>query len=131
MIQTAPLQEIGKRFGTATPRRQFLFARLQALVNDLVSTGSVKHMYLFGSFVTGKPLPNDIDLFVVMEAGFTTAPLSRRALEPFQHGLCKIRYHADLFWVTEAIGAEQIDDLLEVFSRDRQRQLQLVVEVKV
>ena len=65
-----------KRFGTATPRRQFLFGRLQALVNDLVSTGSVKRIYLFGSFVSGKSSPNDIDLFIVMEAGLTTAQLS-------------------------------------------------------
>jgi len=27
-------------------------------------------------------------------------------------------HHADLFWVTEAVGRGSIEDLLEVFSRD-------------
>lgn len=86
---------------------------------------------MFGSFVSRKPAPNDIDLFVVMEAGFTTGHLSARALEAFQHGLCKIRYHADLFWVTEAVGDERISDLLDVFSRDREKQPQPIIEVKL
>ncbi len=131
MMQTASLEEIRKRFGTAAPRRQFLFARLHALVNQLLTIGGVRHIYLFGSFVSGKSAPNDIDLFIVMEAGFTTAHLTARALEVFQHDLCKIRYHADLFWVTEAIGAERISDLLDVFSRDREKQQQPIVEVKL
>ena len=120
-----------KRFGTATPRRQFLFGRLQALVNDLVSTGSVKRIYLFGSFVSRKSSPNDIDLLVVMEAGFTTAQLSGRVSEVFQHDLCRIRYHANVFWVTEVIGDERIDDLLDVFSRNREKQQRPIIEVKV
>ena len=120
-----------KRFGTATPRRQFLFGRLQDLVNDLVSTGSVKRIYLFGSFVSRKSSPNDIDLLVVMEAGFTTAQLSGRVSEVFQHDLCRIRYHANVFWVTEVIGDERIDDLLDVFSRNREKQQRPIIEVKV
>lgn len=91
----------------------------------------MRHVYLFGSFVGGKAAPNDIDLFVVMEASFTTAHLSGRALEVFRHDLCKIRYHADLLWVTEAIGEERISDLLDVFSRNREKQQQPIIEVEV
>jgi predicted nucleotidyltransferase len=131
MIQTASLEEIRQRFGTATARRQFLFGRLQALINHLLATGSLKHVYLFGSFVSGKASPNDVDLFAVMEAGFTTAHLSGTALEAFQHDRCKIRYHADVFWVTSAIGEERISDLLDVFSRNREKQQQPIIEVKV
>ena len=125
----ASLQEIRKQFGSSTARRQFLFTRLQALVDQLLITRSVKHIYLFGSFVANKASPNDIDLFVVMEAGFTTTHLSARVLEIFQHDVCRIRYHADVFWVTEAIGNDLIADLLDVFSRDRERQQQPVFEV--
>ena len=131
MFQIASLEEIGKRFGTTTPRRQFLFGRLQAVVNHLLSTGSVRNIYLFGSFVSGKASPNDIDLFVVMESGFTTAHLRGEALEVFQHDRCKIRYHADVFWVTGAIGNERITDLLDVFSRDREKREQPIIEVRV
>lgn len=131
MIELLSLDEIRARFGAATPRRQFLLGRLQALVNHLRATSGVKHVYLFGSFVSGKASPNDVDLFIVMAAGFTTAHLAGRALEPFQHDLCKIHYHADMFWVTEAIGDERINDLLEVFSRNREKQQQPIIEVKI
>ena len=131
MPQIASLEEIGKRFGRATPRRQFLFGRLQALVNHLLSTGSVRHLFLFGSFVSGKTSPNDIDLLVIMEASFTTTHISGRTLEVFQYDVCRIRYHADVFWVTEAIGNDRITDLLDVFSRDRVKQQQPIIEVKV
>lgn len=66
-----------------------------------------------------------------MEAGFTTAQLGGKVSEVFQHDLCKIRYHADVFWVTEVIGDERIDDLLDVFSRDREKQPQPIIEVTV
>jgi len=42
-----------------------------------------------------------------------------------------VRYHADLFWVTEAVGRASIEDLLEVFSRDREGRAQSVIEVKL
>lgn len=97
MVHVASLKEIEQRFGTTTPRRQFLFARLKLLFDGLVATGAVKHLYLFGSFVSGKPSPNDIDLLVVMNSGFTTVNLSGKTLEIFQHDICKIHYHADVF----------------------------------
>jgi predicted nucleotidyltransferase len=97
----------------------------------LLSTGNVKRVYLFGSFVSGKASPNDVDLLVVMNAGFSTTHLGERSLEIFQHDVCRIRYHADVFWVTEAVGGDRIEDLLDVFSRDRDGRGQSIFEVTV
>jgi predicted nucleotidyltransferase len=94
-------------------------------------TRNVSQIYLFGSFVSGKASPNDVDLLVVMNAGFSTTQIGGKVLELFQHDVCRIRYHADLFWVTEAVGNARIEDLLEVFSRDREGRTQSVVEVKL
>lgn len=66
-----------------------------------------------------------------MKRGFTTAGLDEKCLEVFQHELCGLRYHADLFWVTEAIGADQLKDLLEVFSRDCEQVEQPIIEVRL
>jgi Polymerase beta, Nucleotidyltransferase len=129
MAQIVSVDEIGKRFGVNTPRRQFLFRQMQRVVTQLLSTGSVKQIFIFGSFVTGKAVPNDIDLFVVMSEGFSTEYLRGRILDVFRHDICRIRYHADVFWVTEAVGADQINDVLNVFSRDRDGRDQLIFEV--
>jgi len=42
-----------------------ILQRIKELANDLARTFSVESIVLFGSFVEGKPEPNDIDLFLV------------------------------------------------------------------
>jgi predicted nucleotidyltransferase len=131
MAEIASLDDLRIRFGTSTPRRQFLFRQLEIVIDQLLITRSVKQIYLFGSFVSGKASPNDVDLLVVMNAGFSTTQLGGKVLELFQHDVCRIRYQADLFWVTEVVGNARIEDLLEVFSRDREGRTQSVIEVKL
>ncbi len=129
MIEVLSLVTVRERFGISTPRRQFLYERLRAVVTRLHETGQVKHIYLFGSFPTEAALPNDVDLFVVMSADFHTTGLPNELLAVFVHDSCRIRYNVDVFWVTESIGAEPIADALAVFSRDRHFCSQPIVEV--
>ena len=131
MLTILTLEEIRQRYGEGTPRRQFLFSRLQTVARLLSETGHLRRLYLFGSFTTAKPSPNDLDCMVVMVTGFTTANLTAPHLEVFQHDMCRLYYHVDVFWVTEAIGKEHIDAMLDVFSRDRSGAPQPVIEVKL
>ena len=55
----------------------------------LSETGSLRHLYLFGSFTTAKPNPGDLDCLAVMAAGFTTVNLPAHLLDVFQHDLCR------------------------------------------
>ncbi len=129
MIEVLTLAAVGERYGTSTARRQFLYERLCEVVARIHETGQVRHIYLFGSFPTGAPLPKDIDLFVVMAADFHTTGLPDARLAVFTHDSCRIRYNVDVFWVTESIGTEPIADALAVFSRDRQFHPQPIIEV--
>ena len=105
--------EVKRRFGTSTPKRQFLFERFQAVLNLLHETGKVKH----------------VDLFVVMAADFTTRGLREDLADVFTHHACRMRYNADVFWVTDAVGEAQIKVALDVFSRSRAHEPQAVLEV--
>ena len=123
------LKEIGRRYGSATPQRQFLFERLQTMAQWLHDSGQVKRIYLFGSFLTSAPMPNDVDLFVVMASGFTSEGLKEPLASVFSHERCRIRYTIDVFWVTEAVGSEAIEGMVDVFSSDRSQRPQGIVEV--
>ena len=125
------LEEIRQQYGDSTPRRQFLFRRLQTVTRLLSETGSLRHLYLFGSFTTAKPTPGDLDCLAVMAAGFTTVNLPAHLLDVFQHDLCRLYYHADVFWVTEVVGRKHIEAMLAVFSHDRHGAFQPIVEVTV
>ncbi len=129
MSTSLTLEEIRQRYGENTPRRQFLFARLQTVARLLAETGQLRHLYLFGSFTTAKPAPNDLDCLAVMVAGFTTASLASPHLEVFQHDTCRLLYQTDVFWVTDAVAKEHVDAMLNVFSRDRAGTPQPIVEV--
>jgi hypothetical protein len=68
-IHDCTLEEVGERFGTlrGSERRGRLFARLQDYVRDLRRTGLAIALLIDGSFVTGRPDPNDIDLVLVLK----------------------------------------------------------------
>ena len=123
--------EISQQYGESTPRRQFLCSRLHTVIQLLAATRALRRLYLFGSFVTGKPAPRDLDCLAVMATGFTMATLSSPVLEVFQHDLCRLYYYTGVFWVTEAVGQEQIDAMLQVFSHDRHGLSQPIVEVQL
>jgi len=129
--QLIPLDEFAKQYGASTPRRQFLFNQARSVISLLRATGQAKRVFVFGSFVSEKTNPNDVDFFVVMAASFTTSHLKGKIAEVFQNEVCRIRYGVDLFWVTETIGESHIQDMLDVFSRDRQQQHQPTVEIKI
>ena len=115
MSTNLTLEEVRQRYGESTPRRQFLFARLQTVVRLLLETGQLRRLYLFGSFTTAKPIPGDLDCLAVMAAGFTTTNLTSPHLEVFQHDTCRLLYQTDVFWVTDAVAQEHIDAMFDVF----------------
>ena len=123
------LEEIRQRYSESTPRRQFLYVRLQTVARLLAETGQLRHLYVLGSFTTAKPIPGDLDCFVVMAAGFTTEHLTPPHLEVFQHDVCRLLYQTDVFWVTEAIAREHREAMLGVFSRNREGASQPIIEV--
>ncbi len=69
-VHATKLEEIAQRFGTATPRRQALTIVLQRLHDRVLETGKLLRFLLFGSYVTTKPEPNDIDLVLIMYDDF-------------------------------------------------------------
>ncbi len=53
-VHVADWQEFQSRFGSITLRRVWLLGRLQALVALAMSTGQLRRIFVWGSFVTEK-----------------------------------------------------------------------------
>ncbi len=98
-VHQATLEEVVARFGSATPRRQTLAARLQALLMLARATGKLRRVFVWGSFVTEKPFPGDLDVFLLMQAGFdqTFASLPPEQGDVFDHGRARLLFEADVF----------------------------------
>ena len=78
----ADWQEFQSRFGVGTPRRLWLFGRFQALVELAASTGQLRRVFIWGSFVTIKPVPRDVDTLPIMDEDFEVerVPVPARVL---------------------------------------------------
>ena len=63
-VHEATLNEVVERFGTNMPRRQVLASRLQELVNLARETRKLQRLFIWGSFVTDKLFPRDLEVCI-------------------------------------------------------------------
>src|SRR5712671_6989687 len=84
-IHVATLAEVIERFGQGTPRRIMLGRRLQHIYQLVGQTGCVARFVLFGSFITDKPEPNDVDIFLLMEDSFDVSRVVGEPAVLFDH----------------------------------------------
>src|SRR5262249_58349299 len=64
-VHLATLAEILECFGHGVPQRMIVTERLQRVIALTQGTGKLERVFLWGSYVTDKPEPGDIDLLLV------------------------------------------------------------------
>ena len=69
-VHLAPLSEVRAHFGVGSARRKTLILRLERIHRVARATGRLARFVVFGSFVTSKPEPQDVDLFLVRTDAF-------------------------------------------------------------
>lgn len=104
----ATLTQVYSHFGT-TPRRAVIVERLMRIYALARSTGHLARFVIFGSFVTLKPEPNDVDIFLLMEDSFDVRSVSTEARLVFDHTAAQNLLGASVFWVRRAaaLGGEE------------------------
>ena len=85
-------------------------SRLSRIYSIAVSTGQVRRFIVFGSFVTAKPEPNDVDVFLLMEDSFAVRSLEGETRLLFDHTAADSRFGASIFWLRRqaAFGGEDV-----------------------
>jgi hypothetical protein len=98
-LHPATPAEVIQHLGTGTPQRQLVAARLERICHVAFATGHVAKLVVFGSFVTSKPEPNDIDVFLLMENAFDASRLTGEAQLLFDHLGAHTHFGASVFWL--------------------------------
>ena len=98
-IHMAFLPEAVMRFGIGTARRSVLARRLERIYTLAESTGYLVRFIIFGSFITDKPQPNDVDVFLLMEDAFDVSILTGESGLLFQHGTAQDYFGGSVFWL--------------------------------
>jgi predicted nucleotidyltransferase len=128
-IHQATLAEVIQHFGTSTLQRRIVAQRLQRIYRLARGTGHLARIVVFGSFVTAKPAPNDVDIFMVMEDAFDSNQVTGEAATLFDHTAAQHGEGASVFWIRRmaAMGGEQA--ALEYWQIKRDHTKRGIVEV--
>lgn len=128
-VHRATLGEVLERFGQGSVQRRAVSDRLNRLYQLVASTGQLARLVVFGSFVTAKVDPNDVDIILLMEDTFELASVKGEAAMVFQHMEADTRFGASVFWTRRsgAIGGEQ--SMVEYWQARRQGGLRGIVEI--
>ncbi|MFN0105358.1 MAG: DUF6932 family protein [Bryobacteraceae bacterium] len=119
------------RFGTTTLRRMWLFGRLQALVALAVRTGKLSRVFIWGSFVTAKASPKDLDILLIMDEDFETDRVDSPIQAIFNSTRAKLLFEADVFWARDSIGDEILRTWLETYQISRSFRKRGIVELEL
>lgn len=128
-VYSATWKEVIARFGSGTIRRQKATEQLEYLLQLARATGKVTRALLFGSYVTEKLEPNDVDVFLVMAADFTIDDYSEPTRSIFSHSLAQRVFGASVFWARQGMNPQIMDDLIEGWQTRRDRSRRGIVEI--
>jgi hypothetical protein len=108
-VHRTSLRETLDRFAAGHPQRIAVGERLERIHRVAAATGHLLRFVVYGSFVTDKPAPNDVDVFLVMDDSFDGDTLSGKTALLFDHAAADFHFGASVFWVRRlaTLGGEQ------------------------
>jgi hypothetical protein len=96
-LQSATEDEVFARFAPPSARRQWLADRLRDLLDLAKATGQLSRVVVWGSFVTSKEVPNDLDVLLVMTEEFSVDACPGACRVLFNHVEARLCFNADVF----------------------------------
>ena len=128
-VYQATLQEVLEHFGQGSLQRQLVGSRLKKIYNLAKSTNQLSRFIIYGSFVTNKPNPNDVDVFLVMDDGFDKNRFKGDVRSIFEHLESHNDFGASIFWSRRKfiMGGEQL--FVEDWQIKRDKTRRGIVEV--
>jgi len=130
-VHLAAEEEVFARFATPSARRQWLGEQLRSLLALAKSTGQLARVFLWGSFVTSKEVPNDLDVLLVMSTEFAVEAVPAPAQVVFDHVQARLCFQADVFWTKASIDPQVLQLWLDTYQTGKDFTRRGIVEVVV
>lgn len=129
-VYRATLDEVRRHFGAAGGQRGACTHRLSHIFELAQRTGHLQRFVIFGSYVTAKPDPNDVDVVLMMDDRFRLEECLIEARGLFDHAVAQARYGASIFWIRPGLViGESIEDFIASWQLKRDGSKRGIVEV--
>jgi hypothetical protein len=129
-VHQAGLGEVVARFGAGTEQRQSLSVALERVHTIAQRTGQLARFVIFGSFVTTKEEPNDVDVVLVMHDDFDVAACEGETAVVFDHRRVVDEMGVNVFWTRPAmLFRDTLDEFIRHWQIKRDGTRRGIVEV--
>jgi len=128
-VHPASLDEIEAEFGGSNPVRRQLAQRLRHILEMAQGTGHLRRAFVWGSFVTAKREPADVDLMLVMSVDFRSEECSSSVRQVFDGEAAERSLGATVLWTREDVSVGLLNAFLEQWQIDRGGRRRGIVEV--
>lgn len=98
-VHKASWAEVLDRFNGGTKQRRLVARSLMRLYELALGSGYLDRMIIFGSFITAKRNPNDVDVILIMKEDFVPSEVSPDASVLFDHQRADEELGASIFWL--------------------------------
>lgn len=99
-MHLADWKEFQARFGASPSRRVWLSSRLRALLDLAATTGKLRRVFTWGSFVTVKAAPKDLNTLRIVDEDFAVDRIAAQAQAVFDSARAKLLFESDVFWAS-------------------------------
>jgi hypothetical protein len=129
-IHPATLTEVLDHFGHGTPQRELVTARPLRVYELAQQTGKLLRCVLFGSYVTTKPNPNDVDIILVMTDDFDVSTCDGQTEPLFDHLRAQQMFGASVFSVRPSTTfGVSVDEFIAYWQIKRDKSQHGIVEI--
>lgn len=129
-LHKATLDEVLARFGSGSESRRQVTAVLQGIHRLVTATGRLERFVIFGSYITAKPEPRDVDLVLVMKDDFSLFSCDEQTRVLFDHQRAESSIGASIFWLCPRVLLRgSLEDFLLDWGTKRDLTRRGIVEV--
>ena len=130
-IHPATIDEIVAQFGSGTEQRIIVTERLQRIYQLAKDTGHLQQLIVFGSYITAKPKPNDIDVVIIFDDDFDMAACSEDVKKLLNHQQAATEFGASVFWIRPSLlFLETVDEFIAGWQVKRDGTHRGIIEVR-
>ena len=129
-VHRTTFDEVLARFSKDTLQRQLVTARLGRVYDLARKTGKLERFVIFGSYITAKPDPNDVDIILVMRDDFHDEDQTDETSPVFNHLRAQGELGASVFWTrADTILLGTVDQFVAHWQVKRDHTRRGIVEV--
>jgi hypothetical protein len=129
-VHRASLDEVIARFGHGSSQRQLVTTNLIRVYELASNTAKLQRFIVFGSYVTAKADPNDVDIILIMDDDFIQEECAVEARPLFDHLGAQQEFGASVFAIRPSqILLETVDSFVTHWQLRRDKGRRRIVEV--